>query len=68
MVAKEEVSVNVKTKNSFKYDYFRGFLLCLSKKDNKQISVRTKLSVDERMIKSCLEKLHDLCYLMIPQT
>ena len=24
-----EVSVNVKTKNSFKYDYFPGFLLCL---------------------------------------
>ena len=28
MIAKE-VSVNVKTKNIFKYDYFPGFLLCL---------------------------------------
>ena len=28
MVAKE-VSVNVKIKNTFKYDYFPGFLLCL---------------------------------------
>ena len=28
MVAKE-VSVNVKTKNTFKYNYFPGFLLCL---------------------------------------
>ena len=34
MVVKE-VSVNVKTKNSFKYDYFPGFLLCLSRKDKK---------------------------------
>ena len=28
MVAKE-VSVNVKTKNIFEYDYFPGYLLCL---------------------------------------
>ena len=28
MVA-DEVSVNVKTKNTFKYDYFLGFPLCL---------------------------------------
>ena len=27
MIAKE-VSVNVNTKNNFKYDYFPGFLLC----------------------------------------
>ena len=67
MVVKE-VSVNVKTKNSFKYDYFPGFLLCLSRKDKKQLSVRTKLSVDARKLKSCLEKLHDLWYLMIAHT
>ena len=28
MIAKE-VSLNVQTKNTFKYDYFPGFLLCL---------------------------------------
>ena len=28
MIAKE-ASVNVKTKSTFKYDYFLGFLLCL---------------------------------------
>ena len=28
MVAKE-FSVNIRTKNTFKYDYFPGFLLCL---------------------------------------
>ena len=37
MVAKE-VSVIVKLKNTFKYDYFPGFL------------VRTKLSVNEKML------------------
>ena len=28
MVAKE-ISIDVKTKNTFKYDYFPGFQLCL---------------------------------------
>ena len=37
-MAAKEVSVIVKLKNTFKYDYFPGFL------------VRTKLSVDARML------------------
>ena len=39
-----------------------------SKKDKKWLSVRIKLSIDARMPKSCLEKLHGLCYLMIAHT
>ena len=33
----------------------------------KAIKVRTKLSVDIRMLKTCLSKLHNLCYFMIAQ-
>ena len=50
------MNVNVKTKNTFKYDYVPGFLLCL-KNDNlqnrlKQLGVRTKLSVHVRMLET----------------
>ena len=37
-------------------------------KPKKCLSVRTKLSVEARILKTCLEKLHDLCYLMIAHT
>ena len=42
MIAKE-VSVNVKTKNIFKYDYFPGFLLCLKKHNLQTIETPKKL-------------------------
>ena len=64
MVA-NEVSVNVKTKANFKYDYFPVYLLsekCIifrSFKHQKRlkIMVRTKLSVDARMIKTLTSPL-----------
>ena len=34
----------------------------------KWLSVRTKLSVDARILKPCLGKFHDLCYFMIAHT
>ena len=32
------------------------------------IRVRTKLSVDARMLKTCFGKLHDMCYFISSQT
>ena len=56
----KEVSVNVKTKNTFKYHYFSGFLFCLintylqaieiPKKAKKMLKTRTRLSVHARML------------------
>ena len=54
------ISVNVKTKNTFKYDYLRGFLICLKnaqtietlKQTKKQLRVRTKLFGDARILET----------------
>ena len=54
------ISVNVKTKNTFKHDYFLGFLICLKnaqtietpKQAKKQLRVRTKLFVDARILET----------------
>ena len=42
MVSKE-VSVNVKTKNTLKYDYFPGFLLCLKMHNLQTIGIPKRL-------------------------
>ena len=63
----KEVSVNVKTKNTFKYHYYSGFLFCLKntylqtieipKKAKKMLKIRTKLSVHARMLQISISHL-----------
>ena len=63
-MAANEVSVNIKTKNTFKYDYFPDFYF--RKMHNLQIietpkkarnKARTKLSVNARMLKTLTRSL-----------
>ena len=66
MIAKE-VTINAKTKITFKFDYFSGFLLCLknakfkdhlkTEKRKKWLRVRTKPSVDAKMLKTLASHL-----------
>ena len=66
MIAKE-VIINSKTKITFKFDYFSGFLLCLknakftdhlkTEKRKKWFRVRTKPSVDAKMLKTLASHL-----------
>lgn len=66
MIAKE-VTISVKTKITFKFDYFPRFLLCLknakfkdhlkTEKRKKWLRVRTKPSVDAKMLKTLASHL-----------